>query len=73
MSSAVRTDYRACSKCQGRLILATGIRPLDYDPDDAGTFAARHGVHGWEARPYQPGDVLAPLEKRHRAHECPTP
>lgn len=73
MASAVRTDYRACPKCRRRVILARDAPPLDWFPDDAGTWAAFHEVTGaWTARPYQPGDVLKVLEKRHAAHECPT-
>jgi hypothetical protein len=70
----VRTDRTDCECCQRRVILALGVPPLDWDPDPAGTFAARHAASGaWHARPYLPGLVLAPLEKRRRVHRCETP
>jgi hypothetical protein len=69
----VRTDRTDC-ECGARIILALGVPPLDWDPDPAGTFAARHAASGaWHARPWNPGDVLAPLEKRRRVHRCETP
>lgn len=73
MPSPVRTDRTDCG-CGARIILASGVPPLDYNPDPAGTFAAKHASSGaWQARPYLPGLVLAPLEKRHRVHRCETP
>lgn len=70
------TTYTACKHCQARVIFprAVGGRafpPLDYAPDPAGTVAARHAASGaWQARWWNPGDVLAVLEKRYRVHEC---
>lgn len=71
MPSAVRTDRTDCPTCKGRVILARGVPPLDWEPDPAGTWTAFHEVTGaWTVRPYQPGMVLGPLEKRRRVHEC---
>ncbi len=68
--TAVRTDRTDC-ECGARTIVARGTPPLDWTPDPAGTWTAFHEVTGaWTVRPYQPGMVLAPLEKRHRQHEC---
>ena len=73
MPSSVRTDYRAC-ECGARVILARDFPPLDWAPDDAGTAAAVQTVSGaWQARWWNPGDVLAPTEKRRRVHECGEP
>jgi hypothetical protein len=69
-SPAVRTDRTDCA-CGARVILARDVPPLDYAPDPAGTVAARHAASGaWQARWWNPGDVLAVLEKRYRVHEC---
>lgn len=68
--AAVRTDRTDC-ECGARVILAAGVPPLDWAPDPAGTVAAKHLATGaWTARPYLPGMVLAPLEKRHAIHQC---
>lgn len=73
--ASVRTDYRECTACHGRIIWpvdtsGTRLAPVSLGPDPAGTVAVQHTATGtWLGRVIEQGDV-GPIfpEKRFRWH-----